>query len=467
MRHAVAAIAIVGWAQTAGAADLPAKAPPLKAATVVSNWTGLYVNGGFGYGLWAADTTTTTPAGAPALIVPQTQGGKGWLGRIGAGYDYQFTSKIIAGVFADYDFSSLKGTIQDGTSLIAGEIKQESSWAAGARIGWLLAPQLLSYTNAGYTSAQFSGATLTPSAAGGTVTGVTQGFTRSGWFLGGGFETALWNGFFWRNEYRYAYYGTQTIADTSTAGAALNNITFKPTVQTFTTQVVYKFNPPGAPAPVHEPVATLPASWTGLYVNAGVGYGIWAADTSAASGVNQTQGGKGWLGLAGAGYDAQIAPRVVLGVFGDFNFSSLKGTIQDQGAGLAGDIKQTRAWAAGARAGWLVTQSVLTYVNGGYTNARFSDATMLVTASGANTGFSTSAFTKGGWFVGGGAEAPLSFMPGLYWRNEYRYANYQSTTVSDCTAAGACNASINFKPVVQTVTTQLVYRFGGGPAARF
>jgi outer membrane immunogenic protein len=465
-------VAVLGFGQAAGAADLPTKGPVLKAAPVATtNWTGLYINGGVGYGLWAADTTTTTPGGAPVLFVPQTQGGKGWLGRVGVGYDYHFLPKIVLGVFADYDFSSLKGTIQDGTSLIAGEIKQESSWAAGARIGWLLAPQLLSYTNAGYTSARFSGATLTPSAAGGTVTGVTQGFTRSGWFLGGGFETPLWNGFFWRNEYRYAYYGTQTIADTATTGAALNSITFKPTVQTVTTQLVYKFNPPGAPQPVHAPVATVAANWTGFYVNGGIGYGMWAAETAAASGVNETQGGKGWLGVAGAGYDAQIAPSIVLGVFGDYNFGSLKGTIQDQGAAggaLAGDIKQTRAWAAGARAGWLVTPSVLTYVNGGYTNARFSEGTMLVAASGADTGFRTGAFSKGGWFIGGGAEAPITIIPvpGLFWRNEYRYANYQSTTVSDCTAAGACNANITFKPVVQTFTTQLLYKFGAGPAYR-
>jgi outer membrane immunogenic protein len=227
-----------------------------------------------------------------------------------------------------------------------------------------------------------------------------------------------------------------------------------------TTQLVYKFNPPGAPQPVHQAIATVPANWIGFYVNGGIGYGMWAAETSAASGVNETQGGKGWLGVAGAGYDAQISSNVVLGVFGDFNYSSLKGTIQDQAAGLAGEIKQSRAWAAGARAGWLVTPSVLTYVNGGYTNARFADATMLVTGSGADTGFRTGAFSKGGWFIGGGAEAPLAFIPGLFWRNEYRFASYQSTTVSDCTSAGVCASNITFKPVVQTFTTQLLYKFG-------
>ena len=32
-----------------------------------------------------------------------------------------------------------------------------------------------------------------------------------------------------------------------------------------------------------------------------------------------------------------------------------------------GDIKQTSAWAAGARVGWLATPSFMTYANGGYT----------------------------------------------------------------------------------------------------
>ena len=79
------------------------------------NWTGFYVNGGFGYGGWAADTTTESPiTGACILCYVQVQGGKGWLGVGGAGFaDFQVMPKVVVGVFGDYDFSSLKGTIQD------------------------------------------------------------------------------------------------------------------------------------------------------------------------------------------------------------------------------------------------------------------------------------------------------------------------------------------------------------------
>jgi outer membrane immunogenic protein len=72
----------------------------------------------------------------------------------------------------------------------------------------------------------------------------TPAFTTDGWFIGGGVDAALGSGWFWRNEYRSARYDSQTVTDTSADPAALirNNINFKPTVQTVTTQLIYKFN---------------------------------------------------------------------------------------------------------------------------------------------------------------------------------------------------------------------------------
>ena len=40
------------------------------------------------------------------------QGGKGWIGTLQAGYDYQFplgTNQFVVGVFGDYKFSDIKG----------------------------------------------------------------------------------------------------------------------------------------------------------------------------------------------------------------------------------------------------------------------------------------------------------------------------------------------------------------------
>src|SRR5215467_13173164 len=99
---------------SAGAADLGRpvlKAPPPPPP---STWTGFYIDGGFGYGLWAADTITISPVtGVCVLCVTQTQGGKGWFGTIGGGYDWQLGPSFVLGVLGGWDFASIKGTLQD------------------------------------------------------------------------------------------------------------------------------------------------------------------------------------------------------------------------------------------------------------------------------------------------------------------------------------------------------------------
>jgi outer membrane immunogenic protein len=264
-------------------------------------------------------------------------------------------------------------------------------------------------------------------------------------------------GWFWRNEYRYASYDSKTLTDTNGAVGA-SSITFKPVVQTVNSEIVYKLNTGG---PSYHSAPLPPVNWNGFYINGGIGYGGWVADTGivdTASGVclicatDQRQGGKGWLGVVGAGYDYQIMPRIVVGVFGDFDFSSLKGSIQDQGSFFVGDIKQKDAWAVGGRAGWLVTPRLLTYWNVGYSSARFSGTSMVNTNTGASSGLTTPETTFNGWFAGGGLEAPI--MPNLFWRTEYRYASYDSESLAE-----GNGRSITFKPGVQTVTTQLLYKF--------
>ncbi|MBX9826028.1 MAG: outer membrane beta-barrel protein [Xanthobacteraceae bacterium] len=460
------------------AADMPVKAPvPRAPLAVAANWSGFYVTGGGGYGLWAAESTTSSVPGSlgePALPLTQRLGGRGWLARLGGGFDYQFHPRLVAGVFADYDFSSLKGTIHDPFVALSAEIKQTSAWAVGGRVGWLMNPTLLTYFNGGYTSARFSDGTMLGMGSGAISGFATPGFRQDGWFVGGGTETSMANGWFWRNEYRFASYDDHAIPNINRSSAApfsaFNNINFKPVVQTVTTQLVYKYNPGITGTAGPTPATAFAVMWSGAYVNAGFGYGLWTADetTSAVAGaanppvrVTQRLGGKGWLGRFGAGYDYQIYPRVVAGVLADFDVSSIEGSIQDSIAGLEGQTKQTWSWAVGARGGWLVAPDVLSYVSAGYTQARFSSATMSSMLTGAPfNGLSTPAFTTDGWFAGGGVEAAI--LPGVFWRNEYRYAQYGSETVTDSSTnpAALTRNNINFRPTVQTVTTQLVYKFG-------
>jgi outer membrane immunogenic protein len=241
-----AALCIAGVLATnaANAADIATKAPGDMATPVIAgpSWTGFYLNGGLGYGAWTADTTTQNLiTGTCDLCVVQVQGGKGWLGLVGIGYDYQFTSHIAAGLFADYDFSRLKGTIQDQNPFLAGQIKQTSAWAVGARVGWLVNPAVLGYVNGGYSSAHFSSANMINTISGSPTVLSTPAHTTRGWFFGGGLEVAVTPYLFWRNEYRYAGYARRTLPDTD-GQLRDDDIKFKPAVQTFTTQLVYKFD---------------------------------------------------------------------------------------------------------------------------------------------------------------------------------------------------------------------------------
>jgi outer membrane immunogenic protein len=223
------------------------------------------------------------------------------------------------------------------------------------------------------------------------------------------------------------------------------------------------------PAPVYSVAPVMATNWSGFYANAGVGYGLWNANvTDGVTGlpcsvcVTQVAGGKGYLGVVGAGYDWQFAPAWVAGVFGDFDVSSLKGTLPDLGALFYGTTKETSAWAGGARLGWLPSPQTMTYANGGYTGARFSGTNMVLMTTGASVAFSTPATNFSGWFVGGGVETTFDFFgmlgKGWFWRNEYRYAGYDNRTITN-SSGGVPIFDIAFKPTVQTVTSQVVFKF--------
>jgi outer membrane immunogenic protein len=248
----LALTALAALTGSASAADLGAR-PYAKAPMVAPapNWTGFYIFGGAGGGVWDADSHTNF-LGVPATI-NQRVGGDGWYGTVGIGYDWQFGG-WVAGIFGDGQFGSLKGTINDELFGLTGRIKMEDAWAGGVRLGYLIAPNVLSYVNGGYSGSQWSGAGLTNLA--GTPAGVhTDSFSRNGWFIGGGVENNLnifgisAPGWFMKTEYRAAYYDRKDVAVRTDVGnlATTDTISFKPLVQTVSTSLVYRFNWSGAP----------------------------------------------------------------------------------------------------------------------------------------------------------------------------------------------------------------------------
>jgi outer membrane immunogenic protein len=219
------------------------------------------------------------------------------------------------------------------------------------------------------------------------------------------------------------------------------------------------------------PAALAVTNWTGCYVAGGAGYGFWNQKTSFSidgklEGSELTSGGRGWFGTVGGGCDLQVSGNWVIGVFGDHDFGGIRGdvAIPFGSSTLRGHEKLTSAWAVGGRIGYLITPSILTYVSGGYTEARFSGADLFyptLPPTAANLG--VPAHTYSGWFLGGGYEYNLSWLPGLFWRTEYRLAEYgRGSRALLEVGSPAQGFSVDSKPFVQTIRSELVWRFNSG-----
>ena len=253
----LALTAVAAFTGSASAADLAArpytKAPPPMA--VAPSWTGFYIFGGGGGGLWDADTYTRVTATGVPLSIHQRQGGDGWFGTVGAGYDWQVNPTWVVGIFGDGQFGSLRGTIQDPFAGWTSTLKMQDAWAAGVRVGYLVAPNVLSYVNGGYSGSHWSGSTLLSTFSGLPVGAHTNNFNRNGFFFGGGVENNLnifgisAPGWFMKTEYRSAFYDRKAINELADGTNALvgRDINFKPWVQTISTSLVYRFNWSGAP----------------------------------------------------------------------------------------------------------------------------------------------------------------------------------------------------------------------------
>jgi outer membrane immunogenic protein len=218
------------------------------------------------------------------------------------------------------------------------------------------------------------------------------------------------------------------------------------------------------PAPV--------ASWTGCYIGGGGGGAYSNNDHNdqvlgIAIGPNLTTGARGWFGTVGAGCDYQF-DRFVVGIFGDYDFMDVKGDISTGGTfapSLVGSQKQDWQWAVGGRVGYLITPQLLTYFSGGYTQAHWKSTNL--TAFGAVTPAAVlPGATRGGWFIGAGDEYALSFMPGLFWKTEYRYSEFDRSDVSiNAFATGLPTGVTETQKFREhSVRSELVYRFNwGGP----
>lgn len=188
----------------------PASAADLGGASydAPASWRGFYLGLGVGAGAVQNEVSLTTPL-APVSAKVDSFGGDGIFGTVQLGYDFQLGTRIVAGVFADYDFGDQKAEVSAnlGGTGISASLKKKNSWAIGGRVG-VTAGNTLWYVPVGYTQAEID--LSIPGIAGTGFNGYSKNNDHSGWFVGAGVETKF-DRLSLKLEYRYSAYDAECL----------------------------------------------------------------------------------------------------------------------------------------------------------------------------------------------------------------------------------------------------------------
>jgi|GraSoiStandDraft_43_1057313.scaffolds.fasta_scaffold09094_5 outer membrane immunogenic protein len=239
------------------AADMATKAPMRAAPLPVASWTGCYIAGGGGYGLFDVESREVDRVTGATVAFQGDTGGRGWMGQVGGGCDYQFAGPLgnwVVGILGDYTFSDVKGDHVGApfTSWVS-RLKEDNSWAVGGRIGYLVSPTFLTYFSGGYTESHFKSSIATNFVTGlpATPSFALQSANYQGWFLGSGFEYGLGflPGLYLKTEYRFSEFDRKQLNVVNTAGTIVATENLKPFTQSVITSLVYRFNWGGVVGP--------------------------------------------------------------------------------------------------------------------------------------------------------------------------------------------------------------------------
>lgn len=450
-----------------------------------------------------------------------------------SGFNWQFAPQWVVGIEGDYGYAdkttSLRGmeypvsTRLTGSAADSFSVKTTWDASARARIGYLPTPAVMLYATGGAAWLHIEStstcnisinANCSPVIGSGPLS-ITNSTTKLGWTVGGGIEAMLSPNWIARGEYRYADFGTIGNSDRRLLiGGAIEQIVsydLHMKAHTATFGLAYKFgNSSPMTAMAYLPTTPAPApSWGGIYAGLGLGVRSTHADAmvtsflfgannnfaTACNSFNSFNGGC----VTGApfngttyrinpyaGYNWQFAPQWVLGIEGDWGFADKKTTLAGMSYPLSGDPVTGRAydsfgirtkWDASlrARAGYVVSPSVIVYATGG---AALLQVESTSTCGTANNAFCppnvvtgplvvTHSKTLLGWTAGGGLETML----GSNWmaRAEYRYADFGKSSYTDVrTGPFPWGKTAGYDLHVRTHTALLgiAYKFDGLMATR-
>ena len=217
----------LGFAQAASAADMPVKAPIVKAPAVAPfSWTGFYIGANIG-GAWNRSGWADSLGAAPAFNV----NGSSVIGGGQVGYNYQMGQWVL-GVEAALDGLNINASNQCSTTV--GSVcntKQNTLGSITGRFGYAGMNRALVYATGGaaFTRYSYAETQLLIQSWGSS--------TRTGWTIGGGVEYAVTNNWIVGIQYNYYDFGTQTLG----GGSNPVNVNFRETESAVTGRLSYKF----------------------------------------------------------------------------------------------------------------------------------------------------------------------------------------------------------------------------------
>jgi outer membrane immunogenic protein len=209
--------------------------------------------------------------------------------------------------------------------------------------------------------------------------------------------------------------------------------------------------PVRAPAVVPPVVYALPVyNWSGFYVGGNLGAGFANSSwTDPFTGAHDTFSKDGFIGGGQVGANWQIN-ALVLGIEGDFDWTSLKGSGHDSAGNMINTDTQWTSTVTG-RIG-AAFDRLLVYGKGGVAFAHDNDSLNDIVGSTASA-----SVTRTGWTAGAGFE--YAFAPNWSAKIEYDYLGFGSETLSLPTTNFSpynTNASLN----VQEVKAGINFKFG-------
>ena len=224
---ALAVVFAFGFIASAHAADMPMKAPYVKAPIAAPySWTGFYFGFNAGAALDPAEVQTSTifsPTGyfattsVPAIAATGDQSfhTPGFTGGLQLGYNWQ-AGNLVYGIETDFNYMGLKGSTTNSALYpccaptgftINQSVKTDWLYTLRPRLGWA-ANNWLFYVTGGLAVTQIKADFLfTDTFATANETASIRK-TQAGWTLGGGVEFGLAGPWSFKAEYLHVDFGT-------------------------------------------------------------------------------------------------------------------------------------------------------------------------------------------------------------------------------------------------------------------